>query len=104
MFYSQERADILERYSNVVSASADFMADFARGGRIGNETSGYHFELGPPIMNSAEHGDQLQLPKGCGAQDNPCKYLELQDNRHFSIQSHHISGVILHSSCIFNRN
>jgi len=23
-------------------------------------------------MNSAEHGDQLQLPKGCGAPGNPC--------------------------------
>jgi hypothetical protein len=37
----QERKDILERYSSVVSASADFMADFARGGRAGNESGGY---------------------------------------------------------------
>ena len=43
------------------------MADFARGGRAGNEwAGGYHYQLGPPIMNSAEHGDKLQLPLGCG--------------------------------------
>ena len=38
----------------------------------GNESSGYRYELGPPIMNSAEHGDKLALPLGCGAADNPC--------------------------------
>jgi hypothetical protein len=49
------------------SCAQDFMADFARGGRAGNESAGgYHYQLGPPIMNSAEHGDKLQLPLGCG--------------------------------------
>ena len=67
-----ERRQILERYSKVVHASAEFMADFARGGRVGNASSGYHYELGPPIMNSAEHGDQLQLPIGCGTREQPC--------------------------------
>jgi hypothetical protein len=59
-----QRKDVLERYAGVVTASADFMADFARGGRTGNAIDGYTYELGPPIMNSAEHGDQLQLPTG----------------------------------------
>ena len=68
----QERRQVTERYADVVSSSADFMADFARGGRAGNESSGYRYELGPPIMNSAEHGDKLALPLGCGAAGNPC--------------------------------
>ena len=29
------------------------MADFARGGRSGSEADGFHYQLGPPIMNSA---------------------------------------------------
>ena len=68
---AQEKIDVLERYADVVSSSANFMADFARGGREGN-ASHFHYELGPPIMNSAEHGDRLGLPAGCGAEGNPC--------------------------------
>ena len=68
-----QRKDVLERYANVIAASADFMADFARGGRTGNAIDGYTYELGPPIMNSAEHGDQLQLPAGCGNESTPCE-------------------------------
>jgi hypothetical protein len=62
---TEGKHDVLERYADVVAASANFMADFARGGRAGNATH-YHYELGPPIMNSAEHGDKLGLPAGCG--------------------------------------
>ena len=39
------RRDTLERYADVVAASADFMADFARGGRTGNATDGYTYPL-----------------------------------------------------------
>ena len=67
-----ERHQVLERYADVVNASAVFMADFARGGRAGNVSTGYHYQLGPPIMSSSEHGDKLQLPIGCGAEGNPC--------------------------------
>ena len=38
------------------------------------------YQLGPPIMNSAEHGDELQLPRGCGTQATPCSgYAILSD-------------------------
>jgi len=69
----QARRDTLGRYAEVVSASATFMAEFARGGRTGNAADGYRYELGPPIMSSSEHGDQLQLPIGCGSEEIPCE-------------------------------
>ena len=37
---------------------------------VGIDTRSYR--LGPPIMNSAEHGDIVGIPRGCGDADHPC--------------------------------